>query len=151
MKRNLRSTMVTCKGAFWEALLFEESFKDSTMWGAWDAALPSGLDLDKTSCAITWLDVGVWSGGSVLEGWVIGESSRGGAEGSSCNWFEACFSVEGAAATDAPLTASNSSRFFTASSMDALCPTFSRQVKYILKASAECNSEEEGSLRKKGN
>lgn len=146
MERNLRSTMVTCKGAFWEVLLFEESFKESTMGGAWDAAFPSELDLDKTCCAITWLDVGVWSGVSGFEGWVLEESTRGEDEGSGCGWFDAGFSVEGAAVADAPLAASSSSRFFTASSMDALCPTFSRHVKYILKASAECNSGEEGSL-----
>lgn len=103
----LRSTIVTWIGAFCDELL--DGFKESII-GARDDEVPCA-DLDSTWSAMTWLGVGT---GLTVEGSFTVESGKGiVCEGDCCNASE----ISGLVAVD---TTNSSSRFFTASLMEAV-------------------------------
>lgn len=131
-----RSTIVTWMGAFCDELF--DDLKVSRI-GVREDEAPWASGLDSTWSAMTWLDVGT--------GWTFEGSAVAGSVGRDAGWVGCCGAFEGAGFVtgDTPDAANSSSRFFTAAFMEALWPTFSRQVKYILKASADCNSGELGS------
>lgn len=134
--------MVTWIGESWEELEPDKSFKDSLIGGR-GVAFPKLPDLDKTCCAMTWLDVGgvEWS----AVGRAFDELSGGSMERCVIGCWDTSSDRECDMGTDTPWATNNSSRFFAAASIDVLKPTFSRQVRYILKASADCSKGEAGS------
>ena len=128
--------METCMGAVWFVWPFRTCFKGSKFES--EEGRAETVELAKTSRAISWLvgcddAAGEFSGAVVL---VVELEESTISAGSVLS------------ATAVSCATRRLSRFWTAALMDALCPAFCRQVRYILNAADDFRSGEVGSCKR---